>query len=191
MKLIFSLFLSVFLLGCAAAGVPYTNDPKTKLYYAYQLMNIEGRGLAAEKLGLEALSKFEKENNIIGIAEAHTFLGSYYKSYSYRQHKSFYERFNEYDRTASKSIAHFEKSVEAFKKDSDYWGVSKATFSMGNAYATDKDFGNACAKYEGALEIYQSHKIEITNKGRSHSYRQIFESYDAMIEAFIKKYCSK
>jgi hypothetical protein len=73
MKLTIISFVTLFLLGCAAAGVPYTNDPMTKLNYAYQLMGTQGRGLAAEKLGLEALSDFEKSKNLYGEAEAHTF----------------------------------------------------------------------------------------------------------------------
>ena len=38
MKLTIISLITLFLLGCAAAGVPYTSDPMTKLNYAYQLM---------------------------------------------------------------------------------------------------------------------------------------------------------
>ena len=142
MKLTVISIISLFLLGCAAAGVPYTSDPMKKLDYAYQLMATQGRGLAAEKLGLEALSDLNKSNNVYGEAEAHIFLGLFYKNRSYREHKEFYIKYNEYDPTASKSIKHFEQAAKAFKKDGDYWGVSKALFSMGNAYVTDKDYVN-------------------------------------------------
>ncbi|TMN84149.1 MULTISPECIES: hypothetical protein [unclassified Pseudoalteromonas] len=116
MKLIVISLIILFLLGCAAAGVPYTNDPMTKLNYAYKLMGTQGRGLASEKLGLEALSDFEKSKNIYGVAEAHTFLGLFYKNKSYREHKDFYIKHNEYDPTASKSINHFKLAAEAFEK---------------------------------------------------------------------------
>ena len=188
MKLTIISLITLFLLGCAAAGVPYTNDPMTKLNYAYQLMETQGRGLAAEKLGLEALVDLEKSNNIYGVAEAHIFLGLFYKNRSYREHKDFYEKHDEYDETASKSIKHFELAVKAFEDDGDYWGVSKALFSMGNAYGTDNDYVNGCIKFKESLSIYKSDKNVF--KGRIHPHNRAFKSFDAMIEYFISKYCA-
>lgn len=187
MRLTILSLISLFLLGCAAAGVPYTNDPMTKLNYAYQLMGTQGRGVAAEKLGLEALAEFEKSNNTYGIAEAHTFLGLFYKNKSYREHKDFYEKHNEYDPTASKSIKHFELAAKAFEEDGDYWGVSKALFSMGNAYLTDKDKVNGCARFTESLEIYKSDKNVFV--GRVHPHNPAFETYEAMVKGFIDKHC--
>lgn len=188
MKLTIISIISLFLIGCAAAGVPYTSDPMTKLNYAYQLMSTEGRGLAAEKLGLEALADLEKSNNVYGVAEAHTFLGLFYKNKSYRDHKDFYIKHNEYDPTATKSISHFELAAKAFEEDGDYWGVSKAYFSMGNAYLTDNDKLNGCAQFNKSLSIYKSDKNVF--KGRVHPHNPAFKSFDAMVEAFINKHCA-
>jgi hypothetical protein len=187
MKLTVISIISLFLLGCAAAGVPYTSDPMKKLDYAYQLMNTQGRGLAAEKLGLEALSDLKMSKNLYGVAEAHTFLGLFYKNRSYREHREFYIKHNEYDPTASKSIKHFELAAKAFEEGGDYWGVSKAFFSMGNAYGTEQDDVNRCAKYKESLSIYRSDKNVF--KGRIHPHNPAFKSFDAMIESFIAKYC--
>lgn len=187
MKLTIIPLVTLLLLGCAAAGVPYTSDPMTKLNYAYQLMETQGRGIAAEKLGLEALADLEKSNNTYGVAEAHTFLGLFYKSKSYREHKEFYIKHNEYDPTASQSVKHFELAAKAFEEDSDYWGVSKALFSMGNAYGTDNDYVNGCIKFKESLAVYNSDKNVF--KGRVHPHNPAFESFDAMIESFITKYC--
>ena len=139
MKRVIISIISIFVLGCSAAGVPYTSDPMKKVSQAYQLMNTDLRGIAAERLGLQALADFEKSNDAYGIAEAHTFLGLFYKNKSYRDHKDFYIKHDEYDPTSAKSIKHFELAVDAFEKDGDYWGVSKAYFSMGNAYLVDED----------------------------------------------------
>jgi hypothetical protein len=187
MKLTVISLISILLLGCAAAGVPYTSDPMTKLDYAYQLMNTDGRGLAAEKLGLEALTDLEKSNNLYGVAEAHTFLGLFYKNKSYRDHKDFYIKHNEYDPTTGKSIKHFQLAAKAFEKDGDYWGVSKALFSMGNAYISDKITDKGCEKYSESLFIYLSDKNVF--KGRVHPHNPAFKSYDVMIQSFINKYC--
>ncbi|MDO6569088.1 hypothetical protein Q4561_18595 [Alteromonas sp. 1_MG-2023] len=188
MKLTVVSLITLFLLGCAAAGVPYSNDSMTKLDNAYQLMGTQGRGLAAEKLGLQALAELEESNNTYGVAEAHTFLGLFYKNESYREHKVFYEKYNEYDPTASKSIHHFELAAKAFEEDGDYWGVSKALFSMGNAYLTDNDNANGCSKFQESLNIYQSDKNVYV--GRVHPHNPAFESYEAMVKSFIEKHCA-
>ena len=187
MKLTIISLITMFLLGCAAAGVPYTSDPMTKLDYAYQLMGTQGRGLAAEKLGLEALADLEKSKNTYGVAEAHTFLGLFYKNRSYREHKEFYIKHNEYDSTASKSVKHFKLAAKAFEEDGDYWGVSKALFSMGNAYGTENDNVNRCLKYNESITTYKSDKNVFV--GRVHPHNPAFDSYEAMVQSFIKKYC--
>lgn len=179
--------LSALILGCAAAGVPNTSDPNKKLSNAYYLMNSEGRALPAENLGLEALADFKAANDMYGVAEAEHFLGTFYKSGVYRAYSDFYKKHDEYDPTATKSIFHFNNAIQAFKKDGDYWGVSKSTFALGNSYATDNDLDNACKNYRKALEIYKSDKNVF--KGRIHPHNPSFESYEAMINAFIKSKC--
>lgn len=186
-KIIVTVFLVSGLLGCAAAGVPYTNDPWKKLAYAFQLMQLEGRALPAEKLGLQALNDFEKEQNWYGIAEAEYFLGSFYRSPAYRNYQDFYSKHNEYDPTGQKAISHYQKSIIAFAKDGDYWGVAKSTFEIGITYLRDSDVENACISANESLATYKSDKNIF--KGRVHPHNQKFESFDAMIEAFIKDNC--
>ena len=181
------IFVSLLILGCAAAGVPYTSDPSKKLNNAYYLMNSEGRALPAEKLGLEALADFKADNDIYGEAEAEHFLGTFYKSRVYRSYSDFYIKHNEYDPTAQKSISHFVNAVQAFERDGDYWGASKSMFAMGNAYATDNDYENACSKYQAALDTYKSDKNIF--KGRVHPHNPSYESYEEMIKAFMKGKC--
>jgi hypothetical protein len=187
MKMILISLISLLLFGCSVAGIPYTSDPMTKLDYAYQLMGIKGRGIAAEKLGLDALADFRKLDNIYGVAEAHTFLGLFYKNRSYREFKDLYIQSNEYDPTAAKSIKHLTLAVKAFEQDGDYWGVSKALFSMGNAYVTEGNYANGCIKFNESLSIYRSDKNVF--KGRTHPHNTDFKTFDGMIESFILKYC--
>lgn len=179
----------VTLLGCSAAGVPYTSNPYKKISYSHQLMHIEGRGIAAEKLGLEALKEFEKRNDPMGLAESHFFLGQYYKNPSYRLHKNFYEKYREYDPTAEKSISHFRVAKSNYLKAGDYWGASKALFGMANAYATNSDYKSACDKYDESLEMYRSDKNKSKEMGIRHPFNQNFTKYDKMIEAFKDQNC--
>jgi len=187
MKKIFILVIVVLTLGCAAAGVPHTNDPEKRLEFAYQLMNTPGRGIAAERLGLQSLSEFEAAGNVYGEAEAHTFLGLFYKSSAYREHKDFYVSHGEYDPTSEKSISHFKEAEKAFEKDGDYWGVSKVIFAMGNAFASEKDMKNACSSYKESLDIYRSDKNVFI--GRVHPHNPNFGSYEEMVESFIQLQC--
>lgn len=179
----------LLLLGCSAAGVPYMSDPMDKLASAYELMGTQGRGIAAEKIGLEVLKTLKGSDKAYEIAEAHTFLGLYYKSAVYHEHKDFYIRQGEYEPTASKSISHFKLAARAFEQYGDYWGVSKVYFALGNAYLTDRDNCTGCRYFERALSIYRSDKNVF--KGRVHTYNSAYPSYDAMIEAFIKARCTK
>ncbi|WP_394131476.1 hypothetical protein [Shewanella maritima] len=181
--------IAVMLLGCSAAGVPYTSNPNTKLSYAYQLKNTEGRGLAAEKLGLEALSSFKAQNDNYGVAEAHIFLGLFYKNSAYRYHKEFYISQGEYDPTASKSISHLQKAKDAFILEGDYWGVSKALFVMGNSYASDNDYINSCKYFKESLKVYKSDKNIFT--GRVHPHNPKYESFESMVTEFKDYACQK
>lgn len=188
-RIMVTVVLVVGLLGCAAAGVPYTNEPWKKLAYAFQLMKSEGRALPAEKLGLQALSDFEKDQNWYGIAEAEYFLGTFYRSPAYRSYEDYYSKYNEYDPTGQKAILHYQKSIAAFTKDDDYWGVAKSTFEIGITYLRDSDVENACISANEALSTYKSDKNIF--KGRVHPHNPRFESFDAIIEAFIQDNCHK
>ena len=120
------------------------------------------------------------------MGEAHTLLGLFDKNWSYREHKKFYLKHNEYDPTVSKSNKHFELAAKAFEENGDYWGVSKALFSMGNAYDTDNNNINRGLKYSESLTIYQSDKNVFVSC--VHPHNPAFESYEVMVQSFIKKY---
>ncbi|MFS1526319.1 hypothetical protein ACL7TT_19850 [Microbulbifer sp. 2304DJ12-6] len=115
-KCIVLVIISAYILGCAAAGVPYTSDPTEKLQNAYYLMNNEGRALPAEKLGLEALSDFKKVNNTYGEAEAEHFLGTFYKSQVYRSYSDFYIKHGEYDPTIQNPYLIIKRPLQLLKE---------------------------------------------------------------------------
>ena len=76
---------------------------------------------------------------------AYFFLGLFYKNRSYREHKDFYIKHNEYDPTASKSIKHFELAAKAlgeeYQKSENEDVVSIVTGLMGKKGRVQVTFG--------------------------------------------------
>ena len=95
MKLTIISIISLFLLGCSAAGVPHTNDPAEKVNYAYQLKDL-GRPIPAQDLLNEALHIYKSTNDRKGMARTNIALGDLYKSPSYRSNADIFKRWGEY-----------------------------------------------------------------------------------------------
>jgi tetratricopeptide (TPR) repeat protein len=179
-----SQLLSALLLsGCAAALVPYTSDPYKKIEYAYSLWR-DQRPQPAERLGKEALADFEKDNDIFGQAEAHHFLGNFYKSREYKN----VNFFPSYDPTSKTSINHFEKATVLYKQEKDMWGASKAIFSMANAYSIDKNLEKSCELLNESLRTYKSAVLTPDSRGRTHlhTHNPNFKDMESMIRGFMK-----
>lgn len=87
--------LAIVMLGCAAAGVPKTNNPAEKISYAYQLKNAN-RPVPAQTLLNEALTIYEKNNDVQGLANTYLAFGNLYKSPSYQNMAVVFKRWNEY-----------------------------------------------------------------------------------------------
>lgn len=66
-----ALLACVLLAGCAAAGVPATDDPAVKLQQGRQLFSAEGRPAEAERLILEAMTTYRQSGDQPGLALAH------------------------------------------------------------------------------------------------------------------------
>ena len=69
-----------FFTGCAAALVPESNDPETKVNQAITLFNESGRPLAAIKLLNQAIPLAQKQNRKLLEADAEFYLGEIYKN---------------------------------------------------------------------------------------------------------------
>ncbi len=180
------IFCLVLIAGCSAALVPYTSDPGKKIDQAYALTS-EGRAIPAERLGKEALAEFERKQNVFGQAEAHHFLGAFYKSAAYREYKKYFSEYaGAYDPTQKTSRIHFEKAAMLFRQDGDLWGESKSLFEVANTYQVDGDSNTACMFYNRALRSYESK--ENVFKGRIHTQNPNFKDMAEMIRAFMKRY---
>lgn len=153
------LFAIGVLTGCLAAGVPYTSDPRQKLSYAYQLMNLN-RPLPAEKLINEALETFQKQGNEIWIAECYFTFGNLYKHSSYHNWKNYYSSRGEYDGTYSRSKDYFQNATDLYLKNNDLVGASKATFGIGIVHGLQGNPISECHFFDESARLFAEAKAK-------------------------------
>lgn len=184
--ILFLLMVLVLLNGCAAALVPYTSEPNQKLKNSYALLST-GRAIPAEKFAKEALETFESENNFRGMAEAHVFLGQFYQSPTYRRYAKFYEKNDSYDPSNGKAIHHSQIAVDIYNQINNHTQKAKAKSILATAYLTE-DLNKACALFDESLDAYEIGRIETPLE--SFEYNNYYGSFNGLIEAFKKEYCS-
>lgn len=179
--------IAITLSGCAAALVPYTSDPNKKLRNSYSLLSA-GRAIPAEKFAKEALETFKNESNIEGMAEAHVFLGQFYKSQTYRRYEKFYRARDSYDPTNGKAIHHSQLAVDLYSQIMNYTQKAKAQSVLATAYLTE-DRRKACVLFDESLKAYEIGKEETPLE--SFEYNDYYGSFNGLIEAYKKEYCSR
>lgn len=145
------------------------------------------RPLPAERIGKGALTDFEKDKDIFGQAEAHHFLGNFYKSRAYRN-EILFKNSPTYDPTSKTSIFHFERASALYQQENDSWGASKAIFGMANAYSIDGNKEKSCELMNESLRTYRSARITPDSRGRTHIHtiNPKFKDMESMILGFMK-----
>jgi hypothetical protein len=183
MKMKTILLCVLCLSGCSAALVPYTSDPNKKLANATALQQA-GRPLPALRLANEALSDFEKDNDVFGMAEVHHFLGGFYRSSPYRE---FYKNEPNYDPGFTLSIRNYELAVSEFRQEKDLGGVTKSLFEMGQSYYLAGDKEKSCRVHQESLETFKSATVVKDSKGRVHihTWNSKFKNMGEMITSFM------
>lgn len=141
----------IFLVGCTAAGVPTTDNPKEKIAYAQQLKDM-GRPIPAQKLLLESLSIYEKNNDFNGLGSTYLALGNLYKSNSYQSNAEIFKKWNEY-KSYRDSAYYFEHSAENFLKAEDFLMAGMAKTGVGDAYSLANEMESQCKAYAEAEEL--------------------------------------
>ncbi len=155
LRCISTITIFTLILGCAAAGVPYTSDPDKKISYAYQLMSTN-RYIPAKKLLDEAVEIYEKNKDIKGQVEANFAYGNYYKQVS--------------DWTSAKSK--FSKSKEIAQNTDWQHAAARAEFELGivSIELNNKDLTSFCPHAMKALNLY--------NKGIKNGEQWTFKLFD-------------
>jgi tetratricopeptide (TPR) repeat protein len=146
------------LLGCAAAGVPSSSDPKTKLAWATVLLEEQDRPLPAERLIQEAIEIYKAKNDEIGLAEGYRKYGIFFRSASVKRYEDVYRRDGFLDKTVTFD-QRFDKAIEYFGKSRDIYAkaqtsddlVSNVDLNMALAYRAKGDSKHACKALDSSL----------------------------------------
>ncbi len=186
MRHILIIVMLTTLVGCAAALVPYTSDPKQMIANAYWLFDDEERPLPAERMILEAIDIYNKNEDQAGLAQAYTAYGIFLRSlavYKYSGHYSkhgfinpdisFAERYN-------KSIDYFDKSRAIYESKHQYDLLTNVYLHMGFTYWADNNTADACTMFAKSLEantrFIAENPTAVLNLGGFPSYSEYLDS---------------
>ena len=149
----------ISLAGCAAALVPYTSDPKQKIADAYWLFDDKQRALPAQKLILEAIDIYEKDENKSGLAEAYVAFGVFLRSYAVDRYSENYKetgfsngQFSFKDRYKM-SIEYFDKSIAIYEQKEEYDNLTNTYLHMGFTYLTNENVQKGCEMFIKSLNM--------------------------------------
>ena len=154
-KRILCLILSIFLLGCAAVGVPWTPDPARKLTGAQSLFQDLNRPLPAQNLIEEAIEIYKKRNDKLGLAIAYQTYGDFLQSPVVGQWSKmdFFDKTVTQDNRYQKALEYYQKALDIAENISDHAMASSAYFSIGRLYLLhfeNKEF--VCNNFTKSIE---------------------------------------
>jgi len=148
----------ISLVGCAAALVPYTSDPKQKIADAYWLFDEQLRPLPAEKLIHEAIAIYQENNNKVGLAEGYTAYAIFLRSDAVSRHRDRYEDNGFIDESVtyqnrfSKSMEYLLKSESIYQILGEYDDLTNTYLHMAFTSMASDDKINACKYYDKSVE---------------------------------------
>ncbi len=142
------------LAGCAAAGVPHTNDPYEKLNWAGGLVHVGSRPVPAEALISEAIAIFEQRNDELGLAAGYRAYASFFASPAIEGRRQWYAQYGFRDKAAtlenrfSKSIEYFQKAEAIYTRHNRSDWLTYVNLNMGLTYQVMGDLNSACRAFE-------------------------------------------
>jgi tetratricopeptide (TPR) repeat protein len=150
---------SVILGGCAGVGLVAISDPAAKLREAGDLFDRQDRPLGAERLIREAIERYRKDNDQLGLANAYRTYGFFFRSSAIEGKWSRYYRENGFlDKSASfgakyeKSIEYFEKARTIFADYKRFDALTSVNLNIGFTYEVMGYREAACQAFDRSLE---------------------------------------
>jgi len=161
------MLVSILLTGCAAMGVPVTNDPREKIGWALNLYEKQNRPIPAERLLKEALDIYQSNNDELGLAETYRQYAFFLESVTIEKWESHYRKngFMDksviYDARYEKAVEYFQKARDIYSKKAKYDLLTNIDLVTGNTYLTYiGDQNKACKYYDRSLADYQEFNKE-------------------------------
>ncbi len=183
--------IALLLGGCAAAGVPSTDDPARKLRDASVLYDQQGRPFPAEKLIQEAIQIYEARGDNVGLAEAYRQYGFFFRSETVGNNARLYASQGFLDPTATiekrfeKSAEYFRRSAELFEAAGQFDSLSNVQLNEGFTYHFMGETALACEAFDRSLASQR--RAEQTQSGSRPALPRGFTSFEAYIEAVRKE----
>jgi tetratricopeptide (TPR) repeat protein len=133
-------------IGCAAALVPESNDPRTKIKQATILFNEQGRPVGAITILNQAIPLAIKNGDKKSEAEAEFYIGEIYKAPGPRDEKL---------RNPPLALEHYKKSISAYNEIKLYKHASFVSWNASGAYDLLNDKMGIC---NSLLDARKSHE---------------------------------
>ena len=179
-----------FIMGCSAALVPYTSDPKQKIEYAYWLFGEKYRAIPAEKLLHESMIIYQKNGDTKGLAEANKAYAIFLRSYAVEKYrdrfleKGFLKKDVTFENRFTKSIEYLKKAEDYYMRVGEYDALTNVYLHMGFTYMASNNQINGCSLFRKSIE---ANKVFIKNHPNAKVVSDGYGSYDDYMDNIMKK----
>ena len=162
MKFLIAVGCLAALIGCAGIFGRSTDDPAVKLKWASELYASQDDPVPAERLIIEALETYKKQNDQPGMAEAYRQYGLFFRSNAVGKFAEHYREEGFLDRTANfkdrynRAIVYFNKSKDIFIELKQYDALSNLYISLAKTYDLMNRLEEACSAFDQSLESHDA-----------------------------------
>jgi tetratricopeptide (TPR) repeat protein len=150
--------------GCATVPGRSSDDPAVKLELASELFSSKDEPVRAEELIREAIARYKRDGNQLGLAEAYRQYGLFYRSLAVGKFERYY-REKGFEDSLVKFDQRYEKAAEYFNRAKDLYGdyghidvISNLYISLAKTYDLMNRRKEACAAFDAGLEKYLAYK---------------------------------
>lgn len=178
LKKLYVLAMPILFCSCLAAGVPYSNNPRTLMAYAME-MHYQGRPFRMKEFIEKAYKKYEAEGNQEGIAEVYRLYGKYYR---YHPEGIAIDKDNQIvsdKKQLQKSLDYSLKALHLYKALKNVAAASLSAVETGQAYSSLENNDKARAYLDEAQSLYN--EFLKTNKPSDFPYQINHDSFQELI----------
>ena len=161
----------VIISGCAAVGVPHTNDPYKKIAYANDLYQNQNRAIPADRLLVEAINIFNNKNDEAGLAISNRAYAYFLISDSvsgkysgYFEKNGFLDKSTTFKNRYQSAIKYLNSSLVIFTRLKVADAPINVNYMLGRIYwIALNETKNACEYFDRSLESYYAYKAKVPN----------------------------
>jgi len=169
--------------GCAAALVPETGDPRTKLIQAREMRRVT-RPIAEEKLIREAIELSQQQNDLVRLGEAQHMYAEFLRSPGFNNQFFSEQRVKlaggagietearRYLQQAEKSYSSAEPVMQAkgdlFAQSNLWWRLSTVYWALGEMARTCEAMSKSLDLHQNGQQLDPSRKVQLPSGYKSY-----------------------